>query len=50
EANTDSQYTLYLLGKGGNLGISGTEMKGVRVIVSWEKPKDKIDSWLVFND
>ena len=50
EANTDSQYTLYLLGKGGKLGISSTEMKGIRVIASWEKPKDKIDSWLIFND
>ncbi len=48
--NTDSQYTLYLLGKGGKLGISSTEMKGIRVIASWEKPKDKIDSWLIFND
>ena len=50
EANTDSQYTLYLLGKGGKLGISSTEMKGIRVTASWEKPKDKIDSWLIFND
>lgn len=50
EANTDSQYTLYLLGKGGKLGISSTRMKGIRVIASWEKPKDKIDSWLIFND
>lgn len=50
EAKTDLKYTLYLLGKGGSLGISDTETKGVRVVVSWEKPKDKIDSWLVIND
>ena len=41
EANTDSQYTLYLLGKGGKLGISSTEMKGIRVIASWENRKIK---------
>lgn len=50
ETNTDMKYTLYLLGKGGCLGISGTETKGKRVIVSWEKPKYKIDSWLVFDN
>ena len=44
------QYTLYLLGKGGKLGISSTEIERNTCYCKLGKPKDKIDSWLIFND
>ncbi|EKU93199.1 Uncharacterised protein [Alloiococcus otitis] len=48
DAKTDLAYTLYILGKGGKLGISDTQ-SGQKVEASWEKPDDKLDSWLVFS-
>ena len=47
-ADTDMTYRLFLLGKGGKLGISDEGKKDVVVNASWEKPKEKVISWLVF--
>lgn len=48
KADTDLNYTLYLLGKGGTLSVSDNGTKGMSVKASWEKAKQKLDSWLVF--
>lgn len=47
KASTDYSYRVYVLGKGGKLGISDTRSKNDEVIAEWEKPKNKMDSWLV---
>lgn len=47
-ADTDMNYRLFLLGKGGTLGISDEGKKDTVVNASWEKPKEKVISWLVF--
>lgn len=50
KADTDLYYTLYVLGRGGNLGLSDTLNKGETVTASWERPREKKDSWLVFTN
>lgn len=47
--NTDMNYTIYVLGKGGKLGISNSAGNGELVETTWEKPKDKKDTWLVLD-
>ncbi|WP_300408515.1 hypothetical protein [Lagierella sp.] len=50
KSNTDLNYTLYLLGKGGHLGMSDKNSKGALAIASWEKPRKKLDSWVLFEE
>ncbi|SFE74804.1 hypothetical protein [Peptostreptococcus sp. D1] len=49
QAKTMTNYTLYILGKGGRLGASDTDNNNTEVVASWEKPKAKVDSWVVFS-
>lgn len=48
-AKTDWDYTLYVLGKGGMLGMSDTRTNNDLVKASWEKP-NKIESWILFSN
>ncbi len=50
KSDTDLNYTLYLLGKGGHLGISDKNTKGDLATASWEKPRKKLDSWILFEE
>lgn len=49
QAKTNWNYTLYVLGKGGKLGISDTRTNNDVVTASWEKP-NKIESWILFSN
>lgn len=47
QAKTNWNYTIYVLGKGGKLGMSDTRTNNDLVTASWEKP-NKPGSWIVF--
>lgn len=49
QAKTNWNYTLYVLGKGGALGMSDTGTNNDVVTASWEKP-NKIESWILFSN
>ena len=48
-AETKLRYTLYVLGKGGGLGASDTQTNNEEVLASWEKPNNRLDSWVLFS-
>ncbi|MGI6635783.1 MAG: conjugal transfer protein [Christensenellales bacterium] len=48
QEETDLKYKLYVLGKGGKLGMSDIGSDNEIVSASWEKPDSKLDSWIVF--
>lgn len=48
-SDTDFNYSLYILGKGGAFGISDTGSRNIEVTASWEKPTNKVDSWLMIS-
>lgn len=46
--DTEYNYTLYVYGKGGILGVSDTLSKGKEAVASWEKPKSEKMAWVLF--
>lgn len=48
-ADTQLEYMVYVLGSGGELGISDKATDKQGVIASWEKSGDQLDSWLYFS-
>lgn len=49
-SDTDLNYQLFILGKGGKLGMSDTESQGEFVDASWDKTRKELTSWIVFKE
>lgn len=45
--DTEYRYTLYILGKGGSLGVSDALSKGEEATASWEDPKTAKTAWVM---